>query len=134
MKSGKLSTEETSILRKVVWLHKVIYTALGRPAEYHHLSIPFFISRYLSVMAAEKESVQSYMIQHLQDIMGDAELYGSGSILAFHAVSLQKLKQGCVTSVYEEVKLKYRRAFMWHCVTAPTQPAQAYSLQPPKKP
>ena len=57
----------------------------------------FFVSGYLSVMSAEKESVQLYMMQHLQDIMADAELYGWEPIWVFHAVWLQQLEQGHVT-------------------------------------
>ena len=39
---------------------------------------------YLSVMSAEKESDQLYMMQQLQDIMADVELYGWEPIQDFH--------------------------------------------------
>ena len=40
-----------SILHKVVWPHKVVYMAAGKPAEYEQLSGTLFISGYLAVMA-----------------------------------------------------------------------------------
>ena len=46
------------------------------------------------------------MMQHLQDIMGDAELYTWEPIWAFHAVWLQQLEQGHVTWADEEVKYR----------------------------
>ena len=34
LKSGNPRTADTSILRKVVWPHKVVYTSTGRPGKY----------------------------------------------------------------------------------------------------
>ena len=72
--------------RKLVLPHKVIYTSTGRPAEYDQFSIPLFVSEYLPVMLAKKEPMRPYVMQHLQDIMADVELYGWESIRAFHAL------------------------------------------------
>ena len=49
-----------------------------------------FISGYLAVMAAEKMAVHPLMAQHLQELMGDTELYGWETIGAFHAIWLQQ--------------------------------------------
>ena len=86
IKLGKLHTGDTCIITNVEWLHKVIYTSTGRYAKYGQLSIMLFISRYLVVMSAAKESVWLYMIQHLQDIMGDKHIYGWESIWSFHTI------------------------------------------------
>ena len=56
LKSGKLKTADTSVLRKVVWPHEVVYMSTGWLAEYNQLSVPLFISGSLVVMSAEKET------------------------------------------------------------------------------
>ena len=73
------------------------------------------------------------MIQHLQDLVDDVDLYGWEPVWAFHAVWLQQLEEGCVTWADEEVKLKYRRALVWHRGTAPSQLASAPSQQVQRK-
>ena len=86
MKSGKLRTADTSILRKVVWLLEVVYMSTGKLAEYDQLSIPLFVSGYLMVMSAEKETMHPHTMQHLQDIMADAELCGWEPVMVFHII------------------------------------------------
>ena len=110
LKTGKLQTADTTILHKITWTHKVIYTCTGQPAEYDQLSITIFVSGFLMVMILEKQSVRPYMLQHLQDLMADADLYGWEPIRAFHAIWFQQLEQSHVTWDNEEVKLKYQRA------------------------
>ena len=51
LKFGKLRTADTSVLRKVVCPHEVVYMAAGKPAEYAQLSVPLFVNGYLAVMA-----------------------------------------------------------------------------------
>ena len=96
---------------------------MGKPAEYEGLSIPLFISGYLVVMVAEKRSIHHPMIQHLQDLMSDAELYGWEPVRAFHAIWLQQLEQGRVAWDDEQVKLKYTWALVWHHVAGPSETA-----------
>ena len=50
LKSGKHRTADSSVLHKVVWPHEVVYTAMGKPAEYGDIAILLFISVYLAVM------------------------------------------------------------------------------------
>ena len=58
LKSGKVQTVDTTILRKITWSHKVVYTCTGQPVVYDQLSITLFVSTFLMVMALEKESVR----------------------------------------------------------------------------
>ena len=102
----------------------MVYTAMGKPAEYEGISLVFFISGYLAVMATEKPSIHSLMLQHCQDLMSDVELYNWELVRAFHAIRLQQLEQGRVTWANEHVKLKYRRALVWHCAAGLSQAAQ----------
>ena len=71
------------------------------------------------VMAAEKPSICLLMIQHLQDLMSDVELYGWELVKAFHAIWLLQLEQGRVMSANEGVKLRYRWALVWHQAAGP---------------
>ena len=86
LKSGKIRNAELSVLHKVVWPHKVVCTVTAKLAKYEGISILLFVSGYLAIMAAEKPSVHPLMAQHLQELMGEAELYGWEPIRAFHTV------------------------------------------------
>ena len=112
LKLGKIRTADSSVLHKVVWPHKVVYTATGKPAEYDDISIPLFISRYLTVMAMEKPSVCLLMAQHLQDLTGDTVLYEWEHAMTFHTIWLRQLEQGRVTWVDEDAKVKFRWALV----------------------
>ena len=132
LKSGKVRTDDSAVLHKVVWPHKVVYTTTEQPAAYD-ISIPLFVSGYLEVMEAETPVVYPLMDEHLQELMGDAELCGWEPVRAFHAVWLQQLKHGWVTWPETDAKVKYRCALVWHCAIAGTKPASAPFQQPQKK-
>ena len=57
----------------------------GQPAEYDQLSVTLFVSGYSMIIASEKKSVRPYMLQHLEDLMEDVELYSWETVLAFGA-------------------------------------------------
>ena len=42
LKSGKLRTADSTVLHKLVWLHRVVYTTTRKPAEYNDIPIPLF--------------------------------------------------------------------------------------------
>ena len=56
----------------MVWPHEVVYTTAGQAAVHADMCIMLFISEYL----AEKPAIHLVMTCHLQELMGDAELYG----------------------------------------------------------
>ena len=74
MKSGKVHTADTTVLERITWPHEVVYTSAGRPVVNENMRIS--LSGYLIVMAGERDQVKPYMIQYLQELMDDAELYG----------------------------------------------------------
>ena len=51
-----------------------------------------FVSRFLMVMAGEKDNIKPFMLQHLQMLMEDIELYSWEPIEAYHAVWLHQLE------------------------------------------
>ena len=57
------------VVKKVIWLHEVIYTVAGKPAAYEELSIPLFMHDYLIIMQSEKDSVRAKMASHLQELI-----------------------------------------------------------------
>ena len=71
MKSGKTSTADNTLLRKITWPYKAVYTSSGRPSVYEEMSISLFVSGYLMVIAGEKCEVKPYMIEHLQELMDE---------------------------------------------------------------
>ena len=89
------------------------------------MSITLFVSSFLMMMVGEKESVRPFILQHLQQLMEYMEVYSWEAIRACHAIWLQQLELGRVTWANEVVKMKYRRALIWHQVMAPPQPTAA---------
>ena len=85
---------------------------MGKPAEYEDISIPLFVSGYLAVIVVENLAVHPLMVQHLQELMWDAELYSWEPTRSLHAVWLQQLEQGRVTLADEDAKVKLRRALV----------------------
>lgn len=50
IKSGKVRTADATIVKRITWPHKLIYTARGQPAVYDRLTIHLFVSGYLAVL------------------------------------------------------------------------------------
>ena len=70
------------------------YTTAGQAAVHDDIFIMLFISEYLAVIEAEKPAIYPVMTWHLQESMGDSELYGWEPVRAFHAIWLQQLEHG----------------------------------------
>ena len=100
---------------------------------YDNISIALFVSGYMLMMEAEKLAITPLMAQHIQERMGDAELYRWEPVHACHAVWLQQLQHGRVTQADEESKLKFRRALVWHSATAAPKLAAAALPPPPRR-
>ena len=112
----------------------VVYTSTGQPAVYEEMSVTLFVSGLLMVMAREKIAIKPYMLQHMQELMEDAESYGWELIRAYHAIWLQQLEQGRVSWPDEEKKMKYHRALVWHHVMATAKPISAPPRQNHQQP
>ena len=63
------------------------------------------------------------MMQHLEEIMGDVDLYGWEHVNAYHGVWLNQLEQGRFTLNDTDAKLKFFRALVWYAATATLQEA-----------
>ena len=134
LNSGKIRTTYSSV-HKFMWAHEVVYTATCKPAEYEGISIPLFFSGDLAVISTEKPSIHYLMVQHLQDLMSNAELYGWKPVRAFLAIWLQQLEQDRETWANMEVKLKYRRPWCGIMLLDPCgqpQPPTSTPQQPKK--
>ena len=71
LKSGKIHTADTTVLCKITWPHKVVYTSTWQPTEYEKMNVTLFISRFMTVMAGEKDNIKLFMLQHLNELMDD---------------------------------------------------------------
>ena len=94
LKSGRLCTADTQVLRKVDWPHKFIYLTDGKAAEYEAMSVPLFVSGDVKIMDSQKSDIRAIRSTHLADLMTDSELYGWEAVPAFHAIWLQQMEQG----------------------------------------
>ena len=76
LKSGKVCTVDSMVLRNITWPHEFMYTVAGQPAVYKELSITVFMSGHLLVMETSKQALKPIMAKHLKEIVADAEVYG----------------------------------------------------------
>ena len=51
IKSCKVHTADTTVLKQIVWQHKLVYDPSGKPAAYDELPLPIFIQGYLAISA-----------------------------------------------------------------------------------
>ena len=60
------------------WPHELQYTTAGKPVAYQHLTVSSFVQRYryLIIMKLEDRAPRKKMTQHLEELMGDIDLYG----------------------------------------------------------
>ena len=54
IKSGKLCTADTTVIRRVTWFHELVYRLNGQPTNYDELPLLLFISGYLAVLELVK--------------------------------------------------------------------------------
>ena len=74
---------------------EVVYTSASQPVVYEDMSISLCVSGYVMVMTGwggEKDQVKPYMIQHLQELMEDADSYGWEPAREYHAIWLQQME------------------------------------------
>ena len=88
-------TGATTVVRKVAWLHEVVYTAAGKPASYQDISIPQSVHGYMIIMEGEEVAIKERLVSHIK-FMSDAKLY-SWECRAFHGIWLNQLQQGRCT-------------------------------------
>ena len=74
------------VVKRITWLHEVVYMAAGKSVAYEELSIPLVVQGYLIIMRGEKDAVRAKMASHLEELMGDLELYGWDRVRAYHGV------------------------------------------------
>ena len=109
------------VVKRITCLHEVIYTLAGK---YEELSIPLVVQGYLIVMKAETVAVRAKMATHLQELMGDTEIYGWERVRAYHGVWLNKLEQDWATWGDEVEKVRFQHDIIWHSTTsAPSPPS-----------
>ena len=71
-----MHTEDTTVLKQIVWPHKLVYDPSSRPAVCDDLPLPLFIQGYLDILQAEKPQQKDIMLKHLSELMADAAIYG----------------------------------------------------------
>ena len=74
-------------------------------------------------MAQQTFIIRNQMATHLQEQLGDGEIFRWPIVWAYHAAWLQHLEQYRATSADEGIKLKIRRALAWHRVAPPESSA-----------
>ena len=51
LKSGRLRTMVTMVLKRITWPHEVVYTSADQPAIYEEMSSVHIVNGYVTVMA-----------------------------------------------------------------------------------
>ena len=97
IKSGKVCTADTTVLKQIVWPHELVYDPSGKPAVYNDLPLPLFIQGYLAILQAEKPQKKNIMLKHHNELMVDAAIYGWESVQAFHTVGSSSWRTNMLT-------------------------------------
>ena len=107
LESCRNHTGATMVIKWIMRPHKVQYTAAGMPAVYEDLSMSAFVQGNLIIMQSEDTNTQGKITQHLEELMGDCNLYGWDKVQAFHGVWLNQMEQRCLLWKDSEAKLKF---------------------------
>ena len=86
LKSGKIWTMDSTVNKKVVWPHKVVFTTQGQPPVYSDMSIALFMNGYLTVLAEKAKDNKPFLLQHLQELMEEAKIYSWRAVRDYHSV------------------------------------------------
>ena len=85
---------DSLVTKRIQWPREMVFTSQGQPQVYWEMSLALFINGYLSVLAEESDTSKTVMLQHLQELLEDTEVYGWRVVRGYHAVSLQQIEQG----------------------------------------
>ena len=102
LKQGMVRTGATIICKCITWPHEVLYTPT---ATYRNMTEAYFVQGYIVVMSAEDNSTRSKMLQHLDELICDVDLYSWKCIHAYHGVWLNQIEQGRYTGDDNEAKM-----------------------------
>ena len=64
------------VTKKVVWPHEVVDTTHAQTPVYSEMGRALFVNGFLTLLADEYENRKPVLLQHLQEIMEDSEIYG----------------------------------------------------------
>ena len=73
MTSGMHQTGAITVVRKVNWPHKVVYTVEGKPTLYQNIAIPLFIHSYIIIKEGEEAAIKETVASRLKAFMSNAE-------------------------------------------------------------
>ena len=88
IKLSKIRTADSTVLKHITWPHELVYGAGSHPTVYEKLTLPLFISRYLTILETMKPAQKVAMLKYLPELMTDTEIYRWEPVHAFHAVWL----------------------------------------------
>ena len=114
LKSGKVKTTDAMVMKRGVWPHEVVYTSEEQQPVYSVMSIALFINGYLTVLAEEAEDKKAFLLQHLQALMEDSEIYSRRAVDDYHVSWLQQIEQGHDSRRDSDKKTKFRRTLVWN--------------------
>ena len=67
---------DSTILKQIVWPHKLEYGPGVKPTMYDEQSLPLFIQGFLVILEAERPQLKEAMLKHPGELMKDAAIYG----------------------------------------------------------
>ena len=124
LKSGKTRTADSTVVKRITWTHELVYTLRGEPVTYELISLPQFVTGYLSVLDTVKSGERHIMLKHPKELMADASTYRWEAMRAYHGVWLQQLENGRAEWHDIELKFEYRPALVWNSSRLTTSRSQ----------
>ena len=76
LKSVKVRTAKSTVVKSITWPHEHMYTSGWQLAIYEQLTMPLFVSGYIVFLDTVKSGFKEVMLKHLWELMADADTYG----------------------------------------------------------
>ena len=84
------------------------------------------MNEYLTVLAEEAGDNKPFLLQHLQELMEDAEIYSWRAVRDYHVAWLLNIEQGRASWKDTDKKNKLRRTLVWNrSVPSPISPSNS---------
>ena len=76
LKSCKVRTADSTVIKWITWPHKLMYTSGGEPMTHELISMSQCVTGNLSVLDTVKAREKQCMLKHLKELMADTSMYG----------------------------------------------------------
>jgi hypothetical protein len=110
LKSGRVTTADHVVTKRVKWPHYVVDGPTGIPLKYDDLTLEQLVLGHMKVAMKAKPKVKAIMEAHLLEMMRDISKYGFTVVKDFHSTWLMRLEARRATWEDTDARRELREA------------------------